>query len=146
MKDKKTIILIALTLGALGSLIYGMTADPVVKKSASSAQAPLDNPTNSSAHHSIDPMLPDVNIHTELTRVQEQRPRSEFKNWGRNPFDVIEDKLSVSAIAWSIDKPRAFINGNVLYEGDLIQDKVILQIFIDHVILKDADSIVRLDL
>ena len=75
-----------------------------------------------------------------------RRKRTEFVDWGRNPFvwpqikekaDSISD-LKLGAIMWSDKKLSAFINGKIVSVGDKITDKTVKQIEPDRVILTDG--------
>ena len=75
------------------------------------------------------------------------RKRTEFANWGKDPFakPQTEEKmvdgdsgLKVSCIMYSDEKPSAFINDSIVFVGDKITDKTVKQIERDRVTLTDG--------
>ncbi len=74
------------------------------------------------------------------------RKRTEFVDWGRNPFawPQREEKvgsvsnLTLSCIIWNERKALAFINESVVHVGDKITDKTVKQIEQNRVILTDG--------
>jgi len=74
------------------------------------------------------------------------RKRTEFVDWGRNPFifPQSEEKvgsvsnLSLSCIIWDDGKSQAFINDSLVCVGDKITDKTVKQIDQNRVILTDG--------
>ena len=77
-----------------------------------------------------------------------QRKRTEFVDWGRNPFIYPQIKENVSSISnlelsgiiWSDGEGRAFINDSIVCVGDKINDKAVKQIEHNRVILTDGTS------
>ena len=76
------------------------------------------------------------------------RKRTEFVDWGRDPFakPQKEEKvgsisnLTLDAIMWADKKPSAFINNSIVSVGDKITDKTVKQIEQDRVILTDGTN------
>ncbi len=76
------------------------------------------------------------------------RRRTEFVDWGRNPFTSPQRKekvgsvsnLTLDAIIWGDKKPSAFINNSIVSVGDKITDKTVKQIEQDRVILTDGTN------
>ena len=76
------------------------------------------------------------------------RRRTEFVDWGRNPFTFPQRKekvgsvsnLTLDAIIWGDKKPSAFINNKIVSAGDKITDKTVKQIEQDRVILTDGTN------
>jgi len=76
------------------------------------------------------------------------RRRTEFVDWGRNPFTFPQRKekvgsvsnLTLDAIIWGDKKPSAFINNSIVSVGDKITDKTVKQIEQDRVILTDGTN------
>ena len=74
------------------------------------------------------------------------RKRTEFVDWGRNPFTFPQSEkgvgsvsdLKLGAIMWGDKKPAAFINGKIVKVGNKITDKTVKQIEQDRVILTDG--------
>jgi len=74
------------------------------------------------------------------------RKRTEFVDWGRNPFAFPQRKervgsisnLALSCIIWSDGKASAFINESIVYIGDKINDKTVKRIEQNRVILTDG--------
>ena len=74
------------------------------------------------------------------------RRRTEFVNWGRNPFawQQVEEKvgdvspLELFAIMWDNEGAQAIINESVVRVGDKITDKTVKQIEQNRVILTDG--------
>ena len=74
------------------------------------------------------------------------RKRTEFVDWGRDPFtsqqkeekaDNVSD-LVLGAIMSGGQKPSAFINNSVVYVGDKVADKTVKKIEQNRVILTDG--------
>ena len=74
------------------------------------------------------------------------RKRTEFVDWGRNPFAFPQRKervgsisnLVLSCIIWSDEKASAFINESIVYVGDKITDKIVKRIEQNRVILTNG--------
>ena len=76
------------------------------------------------------------------------RKRTEFVDWGRNPFIFPQIKeevssisnLELSGIIWSDGEGRAFINESIVCVGDKINDKTVKQIEKNRVILTNGTT------
>ena len=71
------------------------------------------------------------------------RPRSSSVDWGRNPF-VLESVasgsqiLALSGILWDAENPKAIIGDKIVGKGDKIEEKTVIDIQKDRVILNDG--------
>ena len=70
--------------------------------------------------------------------------RTEFADWGRDPFSFSQGEItgdisnfSLRAIMLDVEKPSAFINDTIVIVGDRIGDKTVKQIEKNKVILTD---------
>lgn len=74
------------------------------------------------------------------------RKRTEFVDWGRNPFTFPQreekigsiSNLALEAIIWDDKKASAFINNSIVYVGDKITDKTVKRIEQNRVVLTDG--------
>ena len=74
------------------------------------------------------------------------RKRTEFVDWGRNPFALPQREkevdsvshLELFAIMWDNEGAQAIINESVVREGDKITDKTVKRIEQNRVILTDG--------
>lgn len=74
------------------------------------------------------------------------RKRTEFVDWGRNPFTFPRKEeeigsisnLALFSIMWNDEKASAFINESIVYVGDKITDKTVKRIEQNRVILTDG--------
>lgn len=73
-----------------------------------------------------------------------QRKRTEFADWGRDPFvwprvgsSAVSD-LTLSGIIWDNEASYAIIDGSVVHTGDEVAGKTIKRIEPDRVILSDG--------
>ncbi len=74
------------------------------------------------------------------------RKRTEFVDWGRNPFVFPQrqeeagsiSNLALFCITWNDEEATAFINGSIVHVGDKISDKTVKQIEPNRVILTDG--------
>ena len=74
-----------------------------------------------------------------------RKQRSEFADWGRNPFVWLEKTgplsgLSLSGIVWDEAAPYAIISGTVVRAGDEIAGKIVKGIEPNRVILTDGQN------
>lgn len=73
-----------------------------------------------------------------------QRKRTEFVDWGRNPFVWRKatagptSGLTLSGIVWDEEASYAIINGDIVHTGDTIDGKTVKRIEQDKVILNDG--------
>lgn len=91
--------------------------------------------------------LPQAQISLEEALAQtppEERKRSEFPDWGRDPFAPTGTSpsrvlnLSLSGIIWDEVASCAIINGVVVYVGEETGGKIVKSIQVDKVILTDG--------
>jgi len=74
------------------------------------------------------------------------RKRTEFVDWGRNPFTFPQreekigsiSNLALEAIIWDDKKASAFTNNSIVYVGDKITNKTVKRIEQNRVILTDG--------
>jgi hypothetical protein len=104
----------------------------------------------------------DVSSTTSSVTLKQARPvtgavlrkRTEFVDWGRNPFSLPQTKkgvngipnLAPSCIIWSDGKGLALINESIVRVGDKITDKTVKQIEHNRVILTDGTKDYVLDM
>ncbi len=95
----------------------------------------------------VSPTTPSVTFdHTIPVMGPAPRKRTEFIDWGRNPFVRPEGKeetvdisnLTVFAIIWEGEKAEAMINESIVHVGDRIADKTVKRIEQNRVILTDG--------
>ena len=140
VKDKKTTILIVLSIGAVISLIYGITAPPpgrARRRASATAGQTAPGKDASSARKAA---LPTVRLSKETA----------YKGWKRNPFVPTGSsgfsELTLGGIMWQERNPRAVINGSLVGEGDAIDDYKVVEIERDHVKLKSVSGEITLNL
>ena len=132
MNDKKTIILIILSVGAVASLIYGITAGPG-KKAPDSGHVLKTSRS-----------LPGGAISTERLS-----PKTDFDEWGANPFlakRLSDSTLVLNGIVWDKTNPQAIINDEILGVGDVIGKNKVVSINQDSVMLNDGTADLELKL
>lgn len=127
MQNKKVIALIVLSVFALISLIYGITAKPKTRiKTAGQGIA----------------------ITKELAppegglSVERRAKRSKFTAWKRSPFVAsgtsTSSSLVLSGIIWNKDRPKAMIGDTIVTKGAKVEGKTVVDIRPDRVILNDG--------
>jgi hypothetical protein len=132
MRDKKVVALIILTVLAVVSLIYGMTASP--KSRTRSAVAP-------GAQVAI---APQQSAAKAVVPTARRAKRSQFKSWNRNPFSAglapssTTTALTLSGIIWNKDAPKAMIGDAIVMKGDAVGANKVVDIQQDRVILNDG--------
>ena len=107
--------------------------------------------------------LGNYNVVADLSAKESARPlleaegiirkRSEFADWGRDPFiwpkeaETPISGLQLSGIVWDEQAPYAIINGAVLHTGDKVDGKTLKRIEQNKVILTDGrnDFVLGLD-
>lgn len=133
MQNKKTIILIVLSIGALISLIYGITARPRTKGKV------LPRNVVTSAVETI----PQVR---RIIPTKRRAKKTDYLSWGRNPFAAREvtvkvaPQLTLSGIMWDEENPKAIINNNMVGIGDKVGPNTVVDIKKDRVILNDGTA------
>lgn len=140
MQNKKLIILIILSIGAVISLIYGITAQPRRKSTVSTQQPAAIKEEVSAAR--IEKIIP----------AERSAKRSDYITWGRNPFSPVEapvkvvTKLTLNGIMWDEERPLAIINDNVIGIGGKVGENRVVEIKRNSVILNDGISNFELNL
>ncbi len=138
MKNKKVVIAIILCIGAVISLIYGLTAGSKTRRKPSSEAV--------SVHEAALPARP-------ITSTKRRAAKTDFDSWSRNPFapkktsDKVVVKLTLSGIIWDDKEPKALINDVVVGIGDKIDENTVVEIEQNRVILNDGteDIVLTLD-
>jgi len=128
MRNKKVIALIILSILAVISLIYGITASPktrVKNVTVSQSQTVTSSPS--------------------VVSTQRRARRSQYKIWKKSPFarEQVKSqapKMILNGIIWNNVRPRAMIGGEVLTKGDTVSGNKIIDIRPDKVILNDGTS------
>lgn len=125
MQDKKFLTLIILSIFAVISLIYGITARPKVgPEKAAISQAGSLTP------------------HAVYVAAERRAKRSKFKSWKRNPFVPVgaptSSNLILSGIIWNKENPKAVIGDALVSKGDKISGNTVLDIQTNRVILTDG--------
>ena len=136
MQNKKVIIAIVLCIGAVISLIYGITSGPNRRRTVTSA-----------SERSTDKIAPTAR---HIIPIERHAAKTNFVSWDRNPFTqkkVIGPKeLTLSGVIWDDKEPKALINNVVVGIGDEIEGNTVIDIKQDSVILNDGteDFILKL--
>ena len=131
MQDKKVVALIILTVLAVISLIYGVTASPKPRsKSAVTAERQVAIASPQCAA-------------TNVISTKRRSKRSQFKAWKRNPFAAgltasTVKELTLNGIIWNKTKPKAMIGNAIVEKGDTIGANKVVDIQPDRVILNDG--------
>lgn len=129
MKNKKVIIAVILCIGAVISLIYGMTTGSKVRKI----------PSVEAVSHQ-DAITPARRVFP----TKRKAAKTKFTSWGRNPFAPkttpvkVVATLTLSGIIWDEKEPKALINNVVVGIGDKIDENTVIGIEQDSVILNDG--------
>lgn len=134
MNNKKIIIAVILSIGALMSLTYGFISTPKPKKKAE----------------------PGVSSVSSLPRIIPQKrrtKRTEHREWDRNPFVpgkviVKEEKLRLvlNGIMGAANNLKAVINNEMIGVGDEIEGYEVVEITPSKVVLKKGTKTRVLDL
>jgi hypothetical protein len=131
MKNKKLIVLIALSVLAVLSIIHGLIQSG--RESAKLPEKPADNGKGNAA------------VSEEISFAPLKPPaKSVYSSWGRNPFALpgergasLED-LRLEGIMSDNNKFTAIIDDIVVGIGDNIQENKVIDIKPDRVILNDG--------
>ncbi|MDP3791437.1 MAG: hypothetical protein Q8R38_05300 [Candidatus Omnitrophota bacterium] len=125
MDNKKVIILVVLSIFAVISLIYGITAKP---KSRIAGQG-------ITATKGLMPPQDDIS-------VERRAKRSKFTSWKRSPFVATgtstSSNLVLSGIIWNKDRPKAMIGDRIVTKGSVIEGSTVVEIKPGKVILNDG--------
>lgn len=131
MQNKKVIILLVLSIGAVISLIYGITSRSGTKRYAQpSAGAVSVDKTDPSVRHIIP--------------IKRHGKKTAFTSWGRNPFilkgvaGVPGEGLALGGIMWNEKNPKAMISNSIVGVGDKVGENTIVGIKRDRVILNNG--------
>lgn len=133
MKNKKVIALIVLGIGAVVSLIYGVTAPPKRSGRVDTKPGPAPHPAdNQAAYEPAEKIIP----------TKRRAKHTEFDSWSENPFipkkAKIAEKLALGGIMWSEKDPKAVIGSEMVSRGDVVGGYKVVEIKKDRVILKDG--------
>jgi len=137
MQNKKVLVLTILSIGAVISLIYGMTARPRYKGSTSRTQEmKSETPVPTQPRKRIIP-------------IKRRAAKTKHETWGRDPFTLKKgvSGLVLDGIMWNEKNPRAMVSGELVRKGDKIGDKTVMDVQRDKVILNDGkvDTVLRLN-
>ena len=135
MQNKKLLALIVLSVLALISLIYGLTASP--KSKYRSAPAAGSAVVESRAEAAIRQGAI-IGVDPGTRRFK----RSQFKAWKRSPFtsgeSSVSTELTLNGIIWNKAKPKAMIGDAMVAAGDTIGGNKVIEILPKKVILNDG--------
>ena len=129
MQDKKVLALIILTVLAVISLIYGVTAPPKGRaRSAAVIETRFAAPAPG-AQGAIS--------------TRRRAKRSRFREWKRNPFVKVQaapviTELKLNGIIWNKTNPKAMIGDAIVVKGDTVGINKVIDIQPDKVILNDG--------
>ena len=132
-KQKKIVILIVLSIGAVISLIYGITASPKTRRSTSPAAEYVSSVKTAQSSRGIIP-------------TERRAKRTEFNFWGRNPFAEKESpkvkvtKLRLNGILWDDAAPKAIIGDDIVGIGDKVGPNTVVDIKEDRVVLNNGTA------
>jgi hypothetical protein len=132
MQDKKVIALIVLTVLAVISLIYGVTASP---KSRANSAATAEGQVA---------IAPAQGAAKSVVSTGRRARRSQFKAWKRSPFakgitaSTTTPALTLNGIIWNKVRPKAMIGDAIVVEGDTVGANKVVDIQQDRVILNDG--------
>ena len=128
MQNKKVIIAIILCVGAVISLIYGLTAGPKSKRQSVPISGVIfQDKTVSSAGR--------------IVLIKRRAIKTDFTSWGRSPFTLkktTDTRLTLNGILWDAKNPQAIIKGEIVEVGDKIGPNIVVDIKQDRVILSDG--------
>jgi hypothetical protein len=136
MKDKRLIALVVLGIAVVVSLIYGITAPS--KRRAGTRHRPGE--LKEGKPRPAEGLVP----------MRRRAKRTEYTEWGRNPF-IPKGMgrplgLALGGIMWEREKPRAMINKNIVGIGDMVGINRVIDIKRDRVILTDGAKKIVLEL
>lgn len=131
MSNRKVIIAIILGIGAVISLIYGISAPVNGGKTAQSTQKTL------SANEVVSPPR-------RIMPSKRSAAKTNFNFWGKSPF-VLEMApaktgagLVLNGIMWDEKRPLVIINNDVIGIGGKVGENTVVDIKKDSVILTDG--------
>lgn len=135
-------ILIAVSILAVVSLIYGILAPPPGRRSRVSASAEKRSPAAAPSGAPIRPMF----------AAERLFRKGEHDTWGVNPFAKKKlprsdfENLVLNGIAWDVNHPTAIINDQVVTVGDKIEGALVAAMDPTGVTLQHGDKELRLTL
>jgi len=137
MKDRKVVALIVLGIGAVISLIYGITAPPKRRGRVSPGREAAYREKN------LRPI-------EKIISTKRRAKKTKYEKWGRNPFAPkgLNDSqgMVLDGIMWQPENPKAIISGQVVGKGAKIGDKIVTDIKRNTVIIKDGAEEITLRL
>ena len=131
MQNKKVLVLVILSISAVISLIYGVTAPPKRRTSVS------PNAVAASRAGSI----PSAAI---IVPTQRTTKKTKFTSWGRNPFaptgiaGAAGSKPVLNGIVWDNQSPTAILNDDIVGIGDKVGTNTVVDITPNSVVLNDG--------
>ena len=137
MKNKKAVIAIILSIGAIISLIFGLTAGSKTRRKPSSEAVSVHETTLPARH---------------IVPTKRSTAKTDFVSWDRNPFAPkttpakVVAKFTLSGIIWDQKEPKALINNVVVGIGDEIDGNKVVDIKQDRVVLNDGTEDIILTL
>ena len=132
-QNKKVVILVVLSIGAVISLIYGITAPPKTRREVLPATAAVSSGGTALSPGSISP-------------TERRAKRTEFDSWGKDPFSPKEApkaeaaKVKLNGILWDEVNPKAIIGDDIVEIGDKVGSNTVVDIKEDRVTLNDGTS------
>ncbi len=141
MQNKKLIVLIVLGIGAIISLIYGVSSSPKGR-----SRPAVNSPAIGGAP------VPAAIEQTRLaSSVKRRAKQSTFQSWSRSPFIPKSAKgssyqMELSGILGSGKNLKAMINGQIVGKGDKLGSVTVTEIATDSVTLNDGSEEIVLKL
>lgn len=132
MPDKKLIPLIGLGLAATVSLVYGILAP-----------SPAGRQSQPASLTGVNRAAPPAGA--DLLPKERHARKSQFSEWGRNPFvpwgtALATSDLVLMGIVWDEENPKCVINGVIVEAGGTVAGKVVKEIRQDRVLLSDGEE------
>ncbi|NQU95202.1 MAG: hypothetical protein HQ549_03090 [Candidatus Omnitrophica bacterium] len=134
MKNKKLVVLIILGIGAILSLIYGITTPSRGKRSAATSRKPQEAVTqDNTAQHA-----------SKIVPTARRAKKTEFTTWKRNPFTptgvpgTSSSALTLGGIMWQEVSPKAMVSNEIVGIGDKVGGYKVIDIKKDRVVLSDG--------
>jgi hypothetical protein len=141
MQNKKLIALIILSIGAVISLIYGITTPSKIRRDIARESNVVVSRSDEGAGTAVGRVI----------YTKRYREKTTFRSWGRNPFiekgsPAAQDtpRLTLNGIVWDKESPTAIINGEIVGVGDKIGKITVVSIRKTTVTLNDGVKNFRL--
>lgn len=135
MKNKKVIVLIILGIGAVLSLIYGVTAPPKRNRGAYTKPGPAAAPGTVDSKEVYRPA-------EKIIPTKRRAKRTEFDSWGESPLIPKNGKIAegpaLGGIMWNEKNPKAVIGDRMVSAGEKFGDYTVIKIEKNRVILNDG--------